>query len=144
MLTLTLPFIIRDIPKTKWVLFCRNLSQLTYDLIAFIPGLRLSFRVEPGYSLVTWQNTRLLTSLRKRLLVVNVLNCTGYVYFWEAIICIRDLKDSKDVNDYEKEILSIRTLRSNNATVTRTSLKECLWVLSVFIAIIPTHLLRQK
>ena len=35
----------------------------------------------------------------------------------------------------------VETLRSNDATATRTSLKNWIWVLSVFIAIIPTHLL---
>ena len=35
------------------------------------------------------------------------------------------------------------TLRSNDATATRTSLKKWICVLSVFIAIIPTHLLCQ-
>ena len=35
------------------------------------------------------------------------------------------------------------TLRSNDATATRTSLKKWICVLSVFIAIIPTHLLGQ-
>ena len=35
---------------------------------------------------------------------------------------------------------SLRTLRSNDATATRTSLKRWICVPSVFIAIIPTHL----
>ena len=35
------------------------------------------------------------------------------------------------------------TLRSSDATATRTSLKKWIWVLAVFIAIIPTHLLCQ-
>ena len=35
----------------------------------------------------------------------------------------------------------IRTLRSNDATTTRTSLKKWICVLSVLIAIVPTHLL---
>ena len=35
----------------------------------------------------------------------------------------------------------VETLRSNDATATRTLLKNWIWVLSVFIAIIPTHLL---
>ena len=35
----------------------------------------------------------------------------------------------------------VRTLRSNDATATRTSLKNWICVLSVFIAVIPTHLL---
>jgi len=35
------------------------------------------------------------------------------------------------------------TLRSNDATATRTSLKKWIYVLSVFIATIPTHLLCQ-
>ena len=38
---------------------------------------------------------------------------------------------------------TLGTLRSNDATATRTSLKKCIFVLSVFIAIIPTHLLCQ-
>ena len=33
----------------------------------------------------------------------------------------------------------IRTLRSDDATTTRTSLKKWIWVLSVLIAIVPTH-----
>ena len=37
----------------------------------------------------------------------------------------------------------IGTLRSNDGTATRTSLKKWICVLSVFIAIIPTHLLCQ-
>ena len=37
----------------------------------------------------------------------------------------------------------IGTLRSNDATATRTSLKKSICVLSVFMAIIPTHLLCQ-
>ena len=37
----------------------------------------------------------------------------------------------------------IGTLRSNVATATRTSLKKSICVLSVFMAIIPTHLLCQ-
>ena len=39
--------------------------------------------------------------------------------------------------------LAIGTLRSNDATATRTSLKKWFCVLSVFIAIIPTHFLCQ-
>ena len=35
----------------------------------------------------------------------------------------------------------IRSLRSNDATTTRTSLKKWICVLSVLIAIVPTHLL---
>ena len=35
------------------------------------------------------------------------------------------------------------TLRSSDATATRTSLKKWIWVLAVFIAIIPTYLLCQ-
>ena len=35
------------------------------------------------------------------------------------------------------------TLRSDDATATRTSLEKSICVLSVFIAIFPTHLLRQ-
>ena len=37
----------------------------------------------------------------------------------------------------------IGTLRSNDATATRTSLKKLICMLSVFIAIIPNHLLCQ-
>ena len=35
----------------------------------------------------------------------------------------------------------VETLTSNDATATRTSLKNCICVLSVFMAVIPTHLL---
>ena len=38
---------------------------------------------------------------------------------------------------------SLETLRSTDATATRTSLKNWICVLSVFIVIIPTHLLRK-
>ena len=38
---------------------------------------------------------------------------------------------------------TLGTLRSNDATATRTSLKKWICVISVFIAIIPTHLLCQ-
>ena len=40
-------------------------------------------------------------------------------------------------------LISVGTLRSNDATSTRTSLKKWIYVLSVYIAIIPTHLLCQ-
>ena len=40
-------------------------------------------------------------------------------------------------------VVLLGTLRSNDATATRTSLKKWICVLSVFIAIIPTHLLCQ-
>ena len=75
---------------------------------------------------------------------MNVLNCTCHVYFWEAIICIRDVPlDSKDGNDNEKDFIykdfKIQQRDSNESVA-----KKWIWVLSVFIAIIPTHLLRQK
>ena len=40
-------------------------------------------------------------------------------------------------------IMKLGTLRSNDATATRTTIKKWICVLSVFIAIIPTHLLCQ-
>ena len=40
-------------------------------------------------------------------------------------------------------VVRLGTLGSNNATATRTSLEEWICVLSVFIAVIPTHLLCQ-
>ena len=40
-------------------------------------------------------------------------------------------------------LIIIGTLRSNDATATRTSLKKLICMLSVFIAIIPNHLLCQ-
>ena len=46
------------------------------------------------------------------------------------------------VNSYTTAI-RVCTLRSSDATATRTSLKKWIWVLSVFFAIIPTHLLCQ-
>ena len=42
---------------------------------------------------------------------------------------------------WTKLFMIVETLRSNDATATRTLLKNWIWVLSVFIAIISTHLL---
>ena len=60
---------------------------------------------------------------------------------------IRHLKSADRVNFrkdlwdryWERAIELLGTLRSNDATVTRTSHKKWICVLSVFIAIIPTH-----
>ena len=131
------------------MLWCHTIYTGTMYVLNFVVVVVVCF----SFIYFMWQQKKWKTSHPIFVLVLGdlwtsqelhilTLNLKGkYCFISSILLCILFFSWPSHYKRYVA--IALGTLRSNDATTTRTSLKKWICVLSVFIVIIPTYLLCQ-
>ena len=122
-------------------IWCTN-DVMHLALWRYLPSLSYQFSIFEYVLVGSWQPRKcpLWKGVFDQMLAVYWSSSYTRVTMWASTAPI--ITKCPEYNN-RNSMTTIGTLRSNDATAMRTSLKKWIYVLSVFIAIIPTHLLCQ-
>ena len=139
--------ITQNVGKLKVVVFFLRDSQFSVvRILRVLRVLRPLRAINRAKGLKVWIACHVLFFYLKQVAILTTVKTSCVTIAWRIFSSAQWIPESKPLNKVHRDgiaVMILGTLRSNDATAMRTLLKKWICVLSVFIAIIPTHLLCQ-